>query len=466
MNNIKTFALFGCIIFASTGCKKFLDVNTDPNNPLTVKEAQILAPVEINTSTLIVGGASANITAYWMQQLSINQPVPSLESYNITSVDANNTWGYYLYASVFENLRIMIAQAQTAKHYEYVGIGKTLFAYNLAITTDLWNNIPYTEGFNIPKNMHPKYDSQEAIYTTIQTMLDSALYYLHQLGSKVVPGADDYIYNGDVKQWEKFVYTLKARYYLRLTKAPGRTASLQADSALAALQQGLGANTDNALVAYPGTGQAESPWFVNTGEAAGGVVMAKSFIDSLITRNDPRLPVIATKNKTGIYVGRKVGDPLAISPDLISKVNTLYAGADANLYLATYSEALFIKAEATFIKQGAAAAAPVYQAAIAAHMTMLGIPAAAQQTYIASRPALTAANALQQIITEKYVADFLSPEVYNDWRRTGYPQLMPYQSEIVKSIPRRWPYPASELLTNPQPDQKATLADHVWWDAN
>ncbi|HEY9258241.1 SusD/RagB family nutrient-binding outer membrane lipoprotein, partial [Chitinophaga sp.] len=103
---------------------------------------------------------------------------------------------------------------------------------------------------------------------------------------------------------------------------------------------------------------------------------------------------------------------------------------------------------------------------IAAHMTMLGIPDAAQQTYINSRPALTATNALAQIITEKYVAGFLSPETYNDWRRTGYPLLKPYQDEIVKSIPRRWPYPANELLTNPQPDQKVTGSDRVWWDGN
>jgi hypothetical protein len=466
MKNKLIVVLVAGSALVGTGCKKYLDVNTDPNNPLQVKEAQILSPVEVTTSTNIVGGLYGTVTAYWMQQLSLNQASPSIESYTITPVDANNTWNYFLYPNVFQNLNMMINQAEQKHNNEYAAIGKALYAYNLAITADMWGNVPYSQAFKIPAVMQPAYDKQEAIYTIIQQMLDSALYYIQQPAGKVQPGNDDYMYGGDMDQWKKFVYTLKARYYLRLSKAPGHTAAQQAEQALLALEQGFDSNTDNALVAYPGSGQAENPWYMNTGDASGGVVMAQSFIDSLVSRKDPRLAIFATKGNKGNYAGRRVGTTPAADPDSFSVVNKFYAGNDASLYLATYSEALFIKAEAIFIKQGAAAATPFYEAAIAAHMNMLGVPAPAQQTYINSKPALTAANALAQIITEKYVAGFLSPETYNDWRRTGYPQLKPYQDEIVKSIPRRWPYPANELLTNPQPDQKVSLNDRVWWDAN
>ncbi len=78
---------------------------------------------------------------------------------------------------------------------------------------------------------------------------------------------------------------------------------------------------------------------------------------------------------------------------------------------------------------------------------------------------LTNANALEQIINEKYVADFLSIETYNDWRRTGFPRLTLAQNPYVNYIPRRWPYSSTEILTNPQPQQSATTADRVWWDA-
>jgi hypothetical protein len=140
------------------------------------------------------------------------------------------------------------------------------------------------------------------------------------------------------------------------------------------------------------------------------------------------------------------------------------SGAAAPLIVTTYSEALFIKAEATFITQGAAAAEPIYQAAIASDLSLLGVSTADQATYINSRPTLTAANGIQQIIYEKYVAGFLSVEVYDDWRRTGFPALTSAQNPFVPYIPRRWPYPSSELLANPQPQQSATTADRVWWD--
>ncbi|RBL89118.1 SusD/RagB family nutrient-binding outer membrane lipoprotein [Chitinophaga flava] len=466
MKITKIFVLIGGLVLINTGCKKFLDINDDPNNPLSVKEVQLLPTIEAATSTLVVGGTSTNYTAYWMQQLSQNQQAPTIESYFMTGVDANNTWGYELYTYVFANANVMISQAISAKNNHYAAIGKTLFAYNLAIATDLWNNIPYSQGFRIPEVMNPKYDSQESIYQNIQQLLDSALYYINQPAGVKVPAGDDYIYKGDMTKWKKLIYTLKARYYLRLSRAPGRTAALQADSALTALQNGLGDNSDNPFVPYPGTGNSSNPWAVRFRPAAGGVVLAQSFVDSLKTRNDPRLPIIATKNVDGVYVGRKVGDKPAGDAKAYSAVNSFYGGAAANLYLATYGEALFIKAEATLIKQGAAAAQPVYQAAIAAHMSLLGVADNAQQTYIASRPALTDANAVQQIISEKYVADFLSPEVYNDWRRTGFPELVPYVGTGVKGIPRRWPYPTNELLTNPQPDQKATINDRVWWDTS
>jgi len=474
-NSIAIITIMFFAILLGTGCKKYLDVNTNPNNPVSVSESLQLGPIEKTTSGNIVGGYNGSAAAYWMQQLSINQPSPDLENYEIFPADVDNTWSFYLYPAIFENLKVMIAQAKAAQHYQYVAIGETLFAYNLAITTDVWNDIPYSQALdvNIPKQ---KYDNQEYIYGAIQGMLDSALYYISLPQSAIAPGNDDFIYGGNMAEWQKFANTLKARFYLRLTKAPGRTASLQADSALAALQGGFTSNADNAAVAYTGSSNDQNPWYGGTLPGAGGVVMASSFIDSLIARNDPRLPVIAAVNSAGQYSGRQTGADPAPDYTVYSVINTFYggslplnpantAGASAPLYLATYSEALFIQAEATFIKQGAAAATPVYQAAIASDMSLLGVSTADQNTYISSRPALTATNAIQQIITEKYVADFLSLETYNDWRRTGFPQLTLAQNPYVNYIPRRWPYSSTEILTNPQPQQSATTADRVWWDA-
>jgi hypothetical protein len=473
-NIVTTIGLF-CIILISAGCKKFLNVNTNPNNPLAVSESLLLGPIEKTMAGNTVVGECGVAASYWTQQVSINQPPPTLENYEIFPADVDNTWSYYLYPATFQNLKIMIGMAEAAHHNQYVAIGKTLYAFNLAVATDFWNDIPYSQANNVAI-IKPKYDSQESIYHAVQSLLDSALYYANQPASVIAPGTDDFIYGGNMSQWIKFIYTLKARYYLRLTKAPGHTAAAQADSALTALQNGFASNADNATIIYAGSANDQNPWYGGTLPGAGGVVLAKYFVDGLMANNDPRLPILANTNSGGGYSGRLSGANPAPDYTVYSTIGSFFggslplvpsntAGASAPLIVTTYSEALFIKAEATFIKQGAAAAQPIYQAAITSHMSLLGVSSAAQATYLAAKPALTAANAMQQIIGEKYIADFLSVETYNDWRRTGFPVLALVQNPFVNYIPRRWPYPAGELLANPQPQQSATTADRVWWDA-
>ncbi|MEO6330261.1 MAG: SusD/RagB family nutrient-binding outer membrane lipoprotein, partial [Ginsengibacter sp.] len=76
-------------------------------------------------------------------------------------------------------------------------------------------------------------------------------------------------------------------------------------------------------------------------------------------------------------------------------------------------------------------------------------------------------NALQKIMEEKSIADFLSVENYNDWRRTGFPKLnlAANPQAGVTAIPRRYPYSAQEISTNPQPQNaNVKITDRVWWD--
>ena len=474
MKKLQIIIALAAICITAVNCKKFLDVNKDPNNPSSVSEGLILSPVEVSISTNVVGGYNGNTLSYWMQYLSLNQSSPDIETYRILPSDVDNSWTFYLYPNILNNLNNMIRQAESAGHTEYAAIGKILMAYNLAIVTDVWGDVPYSQALQITSVLKPAYDPQEAVYGSIQSLLDSAIFYADQPASSIAPGTDDYIYSGDMSEWKKFAYMLKARYYLRLSNAPGRTASAQADSALTALQSGFASNNDNALVPYSGDPGSENPWYENTLPGAGGVVLSSSFIDTLVARKDPRLPIIATKGSGSYYYGRDIGTDPAPDPDTFSVVNTFYggylpldktnaAGAAAPVYLATYSEQLFIEAEATFIKSGASAATPIFQAAIGAHMDMLGINEAAKTAYIQSRGALTTPNGIEQIINEKYIADFLSLETYNDWRRTGFPVLQLAQNPYLSYIPRRWPYSTNAILTNPQPQQSAVLSDNVWW---
>ena len=69
--------------------------------------------------------------------------------------------------------------------------------------------------------------------------------------------------------------------------------------------------------------------------------------------------------------------------------------------------------------------------------------------YLAERPMLASmANPLEEIIREKWIANYLTVEPWNDWRRTGYPQIEPVPGAFLPSIPVRIRTPESELASN------------------
>lgn len=469
------YSIATLLLLSFSSCKKFLDINQDPNNPLKVQESLILTPVELYTTTQIAGGYPSITTAYWTQQLALNQESPNIDTYRITPTDVNNTWSFDLYPAIFYNLRNMISDADKKSNTSYSGVGKILLAYNLAVCTDLWGDIPYTQAFNALDGLKPVYDSQESIYKVIQSTLDDAIVKLNTPNTNKAMGKDDLIYTGKLDFWKKFAYTLKARYYLRLSKAAGYNAATQADLALTALQNGFTSNGDNAMLTYAGGAKAENPWYQNTLPGAGGVVLSSYFVNALKSNNDPRLPILANPGSGNDYIGRTSGTAAATDPATYATLGYFCGGyvedddikqeiaQAAPVYLATYAEALFIKAEATLYKSGAAAATPIYNSAIAANMDMLKVAPVDRDAYLATHATLDPSVPLKTIIGEKYIANFLSLEVYNDWRRTGYPALSVVQNAFKPYIPQRFPYPSQEITSNPQPQQSIATSTKVWW---
>lgn len=82
-------------------------------------------------------------------------------------------------------------------------------------------------------------------------------------------------------------------------------------------------------------------------------------------------------------------------------------------------------------------------------MTKLGVASAAIDAYLATKPSLASvSNPLQEIISEKYVANFLKAEPWHDWRRTGYPVVPMVPQAVISTIPQRIRAPNSELSSN------------------
>jgi hypothetical protein len=473
VKNMKAIKLYiPLLLLALASCKKYIDVNDNPNSPTTVQEALLLAPLELAISHSIDAGASVNATNYgfspilmqhYTQVICLNQPVPNEGTYLLVNSQVDGDWGN-VYVTCLNNLTILNNKAETDSNYHYAGIAKILSAFCLGVATDWWGDVPYTEALKGSDNFTPKYDAQEEIYKTIQSLLDNGIGDIAKNKGKQ-PAADDYFYAGDMDKWTKLAYTLKARFYMHLTKAPGYTAAQQATLAMSALDKAMQSNEDNLKFSYPGTAGQENQWYWNFSPTS-TLVMSSAFVDTLKSRNDPRLTVLVSPAPaTGLYTGRAIGTPGVGSLEDYSIPGNLYAAAGANNYIINYSEVLFLKAEATLIASGATAAAPVYKQAIEADMVKSGLDVTSTSvtTYVNGRTAINAQNALRRIIEDKVIANFLSIENFNDWRRTGYPVLQKVPNAL-SDIPRRIIYPQLEKTSNPQPQQTAKLTDRVWWD--
>src|SRR5690606_25964550 len=163
----------------------------------------------------------------------------------------------------------------------------------------------------------------------------------------LTPGNDDFFFGGSMQNWVKSAYTLIARFYIHLTGAPGYDAVQQATQALQSLENGFDANSENMEFDYPGGAGTQNRWFTRMLPLE-TIVLAANAVDTLVSRNDPRLPLlVAPAESDGEYRGRPLGQQGIGSLESYSILGDYYGGEAASVHLLTYAEALFIKAEAT-----------------------------------------------------------------------------------------------------------------------
>ncbi len=416
----------------------------------------------------------------------------------IEETSISSTWSNtYLYA--LPNLKTIInkAQAQKANHFE--GVAKVLIAINMGLIADSYDNAPYSDAALGTASPKPTFDTQETLYQTINTLLDEAVSLLSAADDSGISPSQgaDLIYGGDINKWLRAAHTLKARYALHLTEVNGVSA---ATAALSALANGFNSNNDDFQLFY--NTRKINPWHsrevlaANTGNIHDKVgdqlvsyMNGTSYPFASVTE-DPRLPVYAeldpdepAGNPLRGYVsggGGLSSDGEAGNADFADA--GFYSSVDSPIPIITYAEAMFIKAEAEFLKAGGSetsigtsgAAYSAYMDGIAANMAKLGVNGAAYLSDAAID--VGAANlALHHIMKEKYIANFLNPETFVDFRRYDFSSNVYKDLELPEdnadgNYPGEWfvraLYPSLEETRNPQnvAANKEEPIVKVWWD--
>ncbi len=451
---IKFIGIFLLISLMTSSCKKWIDpdINISPNSPSDVTVNFLLPSAEAGIG-YAVGGDLGYGALIWMQQYAGggNQPW-AYDRYNFTQSDIDNVWKWGMYAAPMMDVYQVIQKATAEGSPHYSGIAKILMAYSLGNMSDLFGNIPYSEAFLGKNDSH--FDSQQQIYASINALLTAGIAELGSATSLRSPGADDLIFGGDLDKWIATAWAFKARYALHLSKQLGTTTAYA--NALTAIQNAMTSNGGDCEIYFGAAANENNPAYQFVQQRPYDIVMGKFFVDTLTSSNDPRLAYFADTTGGGA-VGSAPGqaDPSASLP------GPYYTSANSPVVFISYVEIKFIEAEAKFLTDKPGSAAAFNEAVKASIAKVTGGAVASWEAIYANETA--GSITMNKIMLQKYIALFLQIEVYNDWRRTGIPQLTPAANGVIATIPRRYPYPTSERLYNPN-CPSAVLTDRVSWD--
>jgi len=455
--SIRIIGVFVITALVFSACKKWIDtdININPDAPVDAPLSTILPAIQTDMAYNTIGGNDVcRVTAIWMQYMQgIARQSQSQADYNLREGDINNLWNTN-YAGAGMNLKLIMDQT-TGVHPHYLGVAQILMANMLGMSTDLWNDIPYDEAFQGDANLTPAFNTQQEIYATIQQLLTDAIANLQIAGDFSAVGGD-MMYGGDLGLWVKAAWALKARYSLHLSKIDAQTAYT---GALAALPNAFTSNGDDLEFVF-GTADADANPLWQFMNERGDVSMHTTFIDMLLLRFDPRIVVYADTNSTGGYSGNGSGgtDPDASAP------GSAVASMNSPVPFISFAECMFIKAEAEYATgAGDAAVRTSLVEGVTASMEKHGVlNPLYMAAYDSAIQTMTGAVLFGEVMYQKYIALYYQAEPYNDWRRTGLPQLT--SNVPGKEIPRRYPYPTEEITYNPNTPSYGNIWNRVWWD--
>ena len=470
MKNKYIFALITIFMLgAFSGCKKYFDLNTNPNQVTDPPLKGLLSTVTNKTG--LNSYRVASITNYFVQYLANPNAGAPTDIYD--QVDYTGTWDniYFAMADINE----MKKKAESTGATQYTGVADILMAYHLSLITDVFGQGPYSEAFKIG-NFTPVYDSEENLYKTIGTLLDEGIAALNQPNSSFVLSApDDLIYGGKVDKWVKLGYTLKARWLNKISKK----SSYNPAEVLSAVDKGFTSNDDNAKMAVF---TSKNPWnqvaFDNAGLLLGGW-LSEQLIDGMNGKTfgvvDPRISTYTDKTINNDYKGTPNGNgnvgPLAntIKNECYISLTGVLSSPSSPLIIASYSEMKFIEAEAALKVGSTQRAYDAYKAGINADMEGLNVAAADKNSYLISATVVQSPAALtfDKIFQEKYITTYLNPEAWNDVRRHDYKYkdfTLPVNA-LLPTFIRRVAYPDGEKSKNgANVPTNGALSEPLWWD--
>lgn len=514
--------MWGVLALGASGCtEKYLDINSNPYEPGDLNPDDYALGSAMNNLAGTVVSADVN-TAQFTDCL-LGGPCggyfadSGAWAFSISNFNATNDWTRVFMMSdqiipvLYSNLnQVQIVSQNTDNPVPYA-IAMIIKVAAMSRVTDTYGPIPYTQ-IGVDGRVTVPYDSQETVYNAFFDELDEAIATLSENSSSALVPTADYVYSGNVQQWIKFANSLKLRLAMRISYANPAKAREMAESAVNQEFGVIESNEDNAAWHY--FGSITNPLFTAINYNGDESRPSAEIVCYMNGYNDNRRASYFV-NEDGafdsdVYVGlRRSIDRTDEARAYFPSYSAINISANDAIQWMNAAEVAFLRAEgvAVFGFNLGGTAKDFYEQGIRLSFAQWGASGeddyieddrSVPQTYTDPAGLNSYASTIsditikwdesasteekqERIITQKWIANWmLGSEAWADYRRTGYPRLIPAPAAGNKSGgvvdsnrgARRMPYPSEENANNYENVQYArdhylngpdNMATDVWW---
>ena len=509
---LNTFIFASLMVVVSSCTAKYEDINSNPYQPgdLSADDyalgsamnnlAGCVVSPDVNTAQFTdcllggpMGGYFADSKASWERTISNFNPEDGWTNVFLKSDK--------VLPVLYSNLSIVEVVSQNTNNPVPLAIATIIKVAAMHRIADAYGPIPYSK-IGADGSITTPYDSEQEVYNKFFEELNHSIGVLNEHPNDRLTASADYIYQGDVKKWIRFANSLKLRLAIRIANVDKVTAQKMAEEAVDPKNGGvIEQNTDNAAWSYF-SGSVNNPIYVakeynhvsahekdNSACLTGGDTHAAADIICYMNGyEDPRREKYFVKSewKGHEYVGLRRGIIIPVLETTGHKYSGINMKPNDPLYWMNAAEVAFLRAEAAAVYNFnmGGEAGEFYNTGIRLSFEQWGADGAEEylnnetlrpETYVdpdgknsydrdLSRITVKWDNAAspeekqERIIIQKWIANWqLGNEAWADYRRTGYPHLIPATAVGNKSGgivdsergARRIPYPVSEYGDNP-----------------
>jgi len=363
----------------------------------------------------------------------------------------------------------------------YQTLGIFLRAHLYIDLSERLGDIPFSEAMKSDEGIYyPKYDSQKEVYLGCLHLLDEANEKIAPLANKGVKVEGDFVYEGNLKKWQKLINSYQLRVLIALShreddadlNVKGRFKQILSDPVKYPIME---SNEDSwVLTFYDKEGNRYPAYTEEITNYNTHIRLSSTYLELLTERHDPRVFRVASPTQEAKESG---------NPDYAKDFNS-YVGADPSMRQEDlgvlnnngklsainfdryriptgepciqlgYAETMFNIAEA--INRGwlSGNAAVWYEKGIIASMEFYDVPDTEYASYLTQSLVAYQGDTqtgLEQILEQKYIAFFENSglQAYYNYRRTGLPHFKTGDAtENGGVIPKRWMYPENEMKNN------------------